>query len=208
MKFYVIQGAGRDAVRARRPAGFTLTELMVSMTIFTLVIGGMIAGHVFGLKVFELTRSNLGAADSGQKLSSRLGADIRAAAAIKIGRGDERGFQELLPQEVQQGNAIQIYTSADTNEYLRYYVSEADRKLMLISADGSQKRMVAEGLSNAFIFSAEDSAGRVITNRQSGFVLGVNLQFSEIPGSGVAVGKGKYYDSFRWQMKFALRAYQ
>lgn len=208
MKLKVIHGPGGCATRASRSAGFTLTELMVSMTIFTLVIGGMIAGHVFGLKVFEITRSNLGAADSGHRMSSRLGSDIRSAAAIKLGRGDDRSFQELLPHELQQGNAVQIYTSADTNEYLRYFVSEADRKLVLISADGSQNRTIAEGLSNQNVFSAEDAAGRVITNRQSGYVLGVNLQFSKVPGSEMPVGKGKYYDSFRWQMKFALRTYQ
>lgn len=208
MKLNANQARGDGPAPAREPAGFTLTELMVSMTIFSLVIGGMIAGHIFGLKVFQLTRSNLGAADAGQMLSARLGADIRAAKAIKLGRGDQKHFTELLPQEIQQGNAIQIYASGDTNEYLRYFVSEADRKLMAISSDGTQNRTLAEGLLNQSVFLAEDAAGRTLTNRQGSYVLAVNLQYSKVPGSDAPVGKGQYYDTFRWQMKFALRARQ
>jgi hypothetical protein len=181
---------------------------MVSMTIFSLVIAGMIAGHIFGLKVFQLTRSNLGAADSGQMLNALLGTDVRAAQTVKLGRGDQRSFQELSPQETQQGNAIQLHASADTNDFIRYYVSEADKKLVVISSDGSRNRIVSEGLLSQNVFLAEDAAGRTLTNRQNSFVLAVNLQYSKVPGSGAPVGKGQYYDTFRWQMKFALRARQ
>ncbi len=206
MKMGFSHGHGWRPTLAGRAGAFTLTELMVSMTIFTMVIAGMIAGHVFGLKVFQLTRSNLGAADSGQMLNTLLGTDVRAAQTVKIGRGDERSFQELSPQEVQQGNAIQLYASTDTNDFIRYYVSEADKKLVAISSDGSRNRIVSEGLLGPNVFLAEDATGRTLTNRQSSFVLAVNLQYSKVPGSDAPVGKGKYYDAFRWQMKFALRS--
>jgi prepilin-type N-terminal cleavage/methylation domain-containing protein len=208
MKLRCHHDLGERPAKAGRVAGFTLTELMVSMTIFTLVIAGMIAGHIFGLKVFQLTRSNLGAADAGQMLSALMGSDIRAAQAIKLGRGDQRSFQELSPQEIQQGNAIQIYTSGDTNDFVRYYVTEADKRLVAVSPDGSRNRVVAEGLISTNVFLAEDAGGRTLTNRQNSFVLAVNLQYSKVPGSDAPVGKGNYYDTFRWQMKFALRARQ
>jgi len=208
MKLCSSQGHEMSPPVARLAGGFTLTELMVSMTIFSLVIAGMIAGHIFGLKVFQLTRSNLGAADSGQMLNTLLGRDVRAAQTVKIGRGDQRSFQELSTQEIQQGNAIQLYASGDTNDFIRYYVSEADKKLVAISSDGSRNRIVSEGLLGQDVFLAEDAAGRTLTNRQNSFVLAVNLQYSKVPGSDAPVGKGQYYDTFRWQMKFALRARQ
>jgi prepilin-type N-terminal cleavage/methylation domain-containing protein len=208
MKLPSSHSAGVFLDSMRRQTGFTLTELMVSMTIFSLVIAGMIAGHVFGLKVFQLTRSNLGAADSGRILSMRLGTDVRLAECIKIGRGDRKSFQELSPLETQEGNAIQIYRSSATNDYTRYYVDAVDGKMMSVSADGAGLKLMAEGLINQNVFRAEDAAGRTLSNRQNSFVLGVILQYSKVPGSDAPVGKGKYYDEFQWQMKVATRARQ
>ena len=137
-----------------------------------------------------------------------MGADIQAAKDIQIGRGDGKSFQELSSQEAQQGNAIQIYTSTGTNDYVRYFVSEAEGRLMAISSDGARNRTVAEGLINHEVFAAQDAGGRTLTNRQGNFVLAVDLQFSKVPGSDAPVGKGKYYKAYRWEMKFASRARQ
>jgi len=208
MKIFFRHHADVLLARVHRQAGFTLTELMVSMTIFSLVIAGMIAGHVFGLKVFQLTRSNLGAADSGRVLSMRLGTDVRSAEYIKIGRGDRKSFQELSPGDIQEGNAIQIYYSFDTNDFSRYYIDAENGNLMSVSADGSELKLMAEGLLNQNVFHAEDATGRTLSNRQNSFVLGLILQFNKVPGSDTPVGKGKYYDSFQWQMKVATRARQ
>ncbi len=208
MNLPIIHGSGLCLARMRSLAGFTLTELMVSMSIFSLVIAGMIAGHVFGLKVFQLTRSNLGAADAGRILSMRMGSDIRSADHIKIGRGDFKSFVELSPLEPQEGNAIQIYNSSDTNDFTRYFVDAEKGNLMSVSADGTGLKLMAEGLLNRNVFRAEDAAGRTLSNRQNGFVLGVMLQYSKVPGSDARVGKGEYYDSFQWQMKVATRARQ
>jgi len=208
MKLPSSHAAGVFLARRRSPAGFTLTELMVSMTIFSLVIAGMIAGHVFGLKVFQLTRSNLGAADAGRILSMRMGSDVRSADHIKIGRGDLKSFVELSPLELQEGNAIQIYRSAATNDFSRYYVDAGAGKMMSVSASGAGLQVIAEGLINQNVFRAEDAGGRTLSNRQNSFVLGVSLQYNKVPSSDAPVGKGNYYDSFQWQMKVATRARQ
>jgi type II secretory pathway pseudopilin PulG len=41
--------------------GFTLPEMLIAMTVFMLMIGGIIAANLFGLRMFQVTATKLNA---------------------------------------------------------------------------------------------------------------------------------------------------
>ncbi|MBI3878356.1 MAG: hypothetical protein HY300_20730, partial [Verrucomicrobia bacterium] len=73
---------GRLAFRA-----FTYTEMMISMSIFAIVVGGMIYSHLVGLQLNEWTARKLGADDQARRAFTKLQSEIRGATTILIGSG-------------------------------------------------------------------------------------------------------------------------
>jgi prepilin-type N-terminal cleavage/methylation domain-containing protein len=59
MKLQVpFSGSGRG--RCSMPdKGFTLPEILIAMTVFLLVVGGIISANLFGLKLFQVTEAKL-----------------------------------------------------------------------------------------------------------------------------------------------------
>jgi prepilin-type N-terminal cleavage/methylation domain-containing protein len=50
-----------------RSGGFSLPELMVAMTVFVLLLGGVIFANLYGLSMFKLTETKLNATDDARK---------------------------------------------------------------------------------------------------------------------------------------------
>ncbi len=102
-------------------AGFTVTEIMVASVVFLFVIGGVMTGHYFGLSMYGITQERLGASDATRKAINLLSTEIRSALSLKIGTGTVSSFTEIAINTPQQGNSIQIYPTASTNVFIRYY---------------------------------------------------------------------------------------
>ena len=105
----------------------------------------------------------------------------------------------------QQGNALQIHSTTDTNSFIRYYRDAADNNLKFMSNGSVAPVVVAKQIINPVIFKMEDSSGNVLTGKQNNCVIGLTLDFSELEGIGAPVGPGKYYQSFRITTKIAQR---
>ena len=112
-------GAGRSS----RSSAFTLVEVLVAMSIMVLVLIGVLAVQFFGMKLFQLTKSKLGASDDARKAIDLLVTEIRVAKMIRIGNGGlgSPNFTDCGPNTPQQGGAIQIYATTNTNSFVRYY---------------------------------------------------------------------------------------
>lgn len=61
---------------------FTLVELMISMSIFSIATLGLISLHLFGQRHDQLVLSKLGASDQSRRAFDRLTEDIRAATSL------------------------------------------------------------------------------------------------------------------------------
>ena len=56
--------SGSDRGRWPRPdEGFTLPEVLIATTVFLLVIIGVVAANLFGLKMFQVTQTKLNVND-------------------------------------------------------------------------------------------------------------------------------------------------
>jgi len=65
------------------------------MALVLLVMAGVLAAHVFGLKLFEMSKTKLGASDDARAAVSYMVSEIRAAKLIRIGSGDASSFTEV-----------------------------------------------------------------------------------------------------------------
>jgi prepilin-type N-terminal cleavage/methylation domain-containing protein len=191
--------------RLRNKRAFTLPELIIATSIFSLVCAGVLVGHLFGMRLLEVTLPKLGTDQESRRAIGLLMADIRSAKILRIGNGGLGSFTSLAINTTQLGNAIQIYPSTDTNVFIRYFLDAVDKKLKR-TLDGALASAVAHSISNSLVFTAEDFAGNVLTNFQSNCLVGVNLQFYELKNPKVPIGPGQYYVSYQLRTRLMRRA--
>ena len=192
------------STRLRHMRAFTLPELMIATSIFSLVSAGVLVGHLFGMRLLEVTMPKLGTDQESRRALGILMADIRCAKILRIGNGDIASFNSVEINTTQEGNAIQMYPSTDTNIFVRYFWDAGDKKLKR-SLNGALAAAVAHSISNGLVFTAEDCAGNVLTNFQNNCLVGVNLQFYELGNLKVPIGPGQYYESYQLRTRVMRR---
>lgn len=185
--------------------GYTITELMVTMAIVLLVMGAVLSAHVFGLRLFEITKAKLGASDEARAAISTMISEIRSAKIIRIGNGTLSTFAEAGVNSLQKGSAVQIYADINTNSFVRYFWDAADRKLKRTTNSASYVSVVANSISNNLVFTAEDYNGNILTNNENNRVIGLTLQFYQLQYPAVSIGAGGYYDFYQLRTKITRR---
>lgn len=188
-------------------AAFTLTEIMVTMGIFMIVIAGVLLSHLTGMKFFNLTASKLSATDGARKLIGDLITEVRSCKDIQVGEGNASTFTEAADGSPQAGRALQIYPVANnTNLYIRYFL-DTDQKLKRVTSISSLQRplVVAEYITNQTVFISEHFDGTVLTERENNRVIHVQLQFCQIQYPVTAVGKGGLYDFYQINTRITRR---
>ena len=92
----------------------TFVEMMVAMSVFSLVVIAMLYTHMFGLYQDELAESKLGASDNSRKGFNQLMHDIRSAKVWRVGKcsvtsgGVCSGLTLIATNQFQQGNALEL----------------------------------------------------------------------------------------------------
>jgi hypothetical protein len=155
--------------------------------------------------MMELSKNGMQASDDFVRQFSVMSADLGSARKISVGQGSRFSFTEAPPGAPQQGSALQIYLTLDTNRFLRYYLDAADRSLQRVDENG-RSGALADNLTNNVVFVLEDFAGRALSNKAAHVVVVVRLEFYALSGTSVRIGPGHYYTSYRRQFKVASRA--
>jgi hypothetical protein len=176
------------------------------MALMMLVMAGVLSLHLFGLRMFQLTKAKLGASDGARKALDRLSVEVRAAKLVKIGMGDLTTFTEAADTTEQQGNAIQIYPTLETSQFVRYYLDSADQKLKRVTSGALEATVIAEGITNSVVFTSEDYSGTVLTDNDNNRVIGLTLQFYQIAYPVVNIGPGNYFDFYQLRGRITRRA--
>lgn len=202
--------AGGAKVRCRRGVrldqAFTLTELVVTMAIVLLVLAGATASHLFGARLYQITKVKLGASDDARHALSTLVEEVRSAKIVKVGLGDATSFGEIPLDTPQRGTALQIYATTNTNVFVRYFWDPEDQSLKrTTSSNADAATVVANYVSNNLVFSAEDHLGNVLTNNQNNRVIGLLLQFYQIEYPVVSIGPGQHYDYYQLRTRITRR---
>lgn len=186
-------------------SGFTLNEVVIASSFLLLVMLGVVSVHMFGLRIFELTRAKLGAGDDARKAINLLSTEIRSGKIVDVGIYDGTTFTECALYTPQQGSAVRIQPTTDTNRFICYYL-DSDAKLKRFTEGTNSPTVVASSITNTLVFTCEDYAGTVLTNNFNNRVIGVTLQFYQIQYPIIKVGPGNYYDFYQLQTRITRRA--
>jgi hypothetical protein len=183
----------------------TLTEVMISIGLFSVVIGGVVASHVMGLRLNEWTMRKLGADDMARRAFSQLQSEIRSATTLKIGVGTATSFTQVPDGTNQQGMALQIYRTTATNIWSRYYFDTNSNELRRIESGRTNWITVARYLTNQTIFKVEDFRGTVLTETANNRVINVTLQFYQLQYPMTRIGPSNAFDYYQLQARIARR---
>ena len=204
MKFSLI-GPATGHVPPRSQAGLTLVETLIVAGLFGVVIVGLVTSQVTGLQMFSSTATRLVASQSTRGALNTVRDEIRSAKAVEVGSGSRTSFVRAA-QTLQQGNAVQIYLAAGTNQYVRIFLDPTACTLNRLTSDNPSPVVLATSVTNRVGFFAEDFKGNLLTNNQDNRVIRMFLEFSqwEFPSQGFA--SGSKYDYFRLQTRITRRA--
>jgi hypothetical protein len=179
---------------------------MVAMGLLVIVFGINVASHIFGMKIMEKTNAKAAASDEARENLTRMMEEICSAKSVAVGTGSQSSFSEIAIDTAQQGAALQIYPTASTNVFIRYYL-DATAKTLNRMTNGGSGAVVAAGIKNTIPFTAEDTVGNVVTNNQNNRVIGLSLQFQQLQYTNLIVGSNNFYTSYQVQTKMARRAF-
>ena len=155
---------------------------MVGVGIFLgIFIGVMVGLQIFGLRVYTLAATKLSATADARKTLNALREEIRSAKMVYVGTYANGAFSRIANGLPQTGNALEIY-SADTNDMpgtmpVVYYQSSSGSTNALYSVSNNVVSMMANYVTNYYVFTAEDYQTNTLTSYDNNPVIRVTLQF-------------------------------
>ena len=197
------EGAGG---RARRQAGFTLPEMMVASAVFGLTVLGFVYCQMFGMRQDQLVNSKIGASDQARLSFNDLANDIRAAKIWQIGNGNLSSFTGIPLGTSQQGNALKLSLTTDTNKYYVYYFDTNACKLFRGHSGSMSSKCLAQYLTNTMYFQAQDYQGNNQTDLTHKGVVNVKMQFCQYQYPITKIGPGYYYNYYKMELRMTPHA--
>jgi len=191
----------QPSFRSRRALGMTLAELMVASAVFGMSVIGLVYTHLFALRQDELVNSKLGASEESRMAFDKLTDEIRSASMWMLGNGSDTTFTAIPNGTTQQGGALQLYPTTDTNSYVRYFFDTNNFRLCRAEGGVNGYDVIAENLTNTMYFRAEDYAGNVKTDLSYKYVIAVKVEFAQFQYPLTHVGNGYYYDYYKMEFK-------
>lgn len=196
-----------DSIPALPRHAFTLIELMVTMSIMLIVILGVVASYIFGLKMYAVTEAKLGASSDARRTIDSLADDIRSAWQVQVGDGNLTQFTESPPGQNQTGSALQISRSGtNASDWVRYFYNPATSCLEKTVNGLSSTVVVSHPLATNTLFTCEDASGNVLTDNSNNRVIGVTLPIRQF--QNVSVGPSSYFDSYQLTTKVTRRKFE
>ena len=179
MKLFV-PFSSSDRSRPPRPIqGFTLPEILIAMTVFVLVVAGIVTTNLFGLKMFQINAAKLQAVEWSRRTFGKITDEVHVCDTIFVGNMTNGVFATLLDGELQQGSSLLIYPTTNTTRYIVYYFNPSDQTFRRTTDQAGTAVILAESVTNGMIFSAQDFSGNVATNLQNNRVIHLKLEFSQ-----------------------------
>jgi hypothetical protein len=185
----------------------TLTEIMITVSVFSLLVLGMVYTGMFCLRLDEMANSKVGASDSARRGFDLLSGDIRSSKMWYIGSGGQTSFTPCGNATNQQGNALKLYSTTDTNSYVVYFFDTNASKLYRYTNGMSTSKIIVDGLTNAtgsgMSFHAERYDGTTLTDLQFKYVVVAVLEFCQYQYPLTKVGPNYFYNYYKMQLKVA-----
>jgi prepilin-type N-terminal cleavage/methylation domain-containing protein len=191
----------------RGQRGLTLTETLVTMSVFSMLVIGLVYTSMFCLKLDELASSKAGASDSARRGFDLLSSDIRSAKMWYIGSGNQSSFTPCGNATNQVGNALRVHPTIATNAYVVYYFDTNACALYRYTNGMTTSRTIMNGLTNvsgnSMTFQAQRYDGTTLSDLQFKYVIAATLEFAQYQYPLTKVGPNYYYNYYRMQLKLA-----
>lgn len=184
-------------------SAFTLPEVMISSAVLSLVLLAILSTHLAGLRMAGSTEARLRASQAVRSGLDRLQDEIRCGKALRVGN-TAPAFAAISNGSPQEGNALEIYPSGDTNNFVRYFLDADAQTLMRLSSDQRSAVPVVEGITNSVVFRSETFRGDAETSPVNNRLIAVTFEFCEwaFPGRN----GNAHYDSSRFQTRITRRS--
>jgi prepilin-type N-terminal cleavage/methylation domain-containing protein len=170
-------GSRPEAPTASR-AAFTLPELLITITLFVLLVGAILCAHLFGLRMSGLTEAKLIASASARQALGKMAEEIRNCTSTSVGDVTTNGvFVELLDGVPQTGSALLVQPTTNDTDFVVYFVNPADQSFRRTTSVPGTTTIVARSVTNAAAFRAQDYQGNLLTNNQANHVIHLTLEF-------------------------------
>lgn len=167
--------------------GHTLIEVIISMSIFSLAVAGILACHLAGLRFNWFIQPKIENAQYARQTLSRIVEEVRCASSVQVGSGSSTNFTAVNPTNAQAGNALRIYPSTNSSQFIYYFHDPASASLNRVPLQGTRSVSIADSVTNDNVFEMEDCSGTVLTNSQNNAVLSILLQMRrDLPIQGAS----------------------
>jgi prepilin-type N-terminal cleavage/methylation domain-containing protein len=184
MKFRVPSSSSSRGGSSKPNKGFTLPEILIAMTIFVILVAGIIAANLFGLRMFQANQTKLNATEWSRRTFGKITDEIHSCNSVSVGNMTTNGdFIGLLPGETQEGNAIEIQPTTNSTLLIHYFVDSADgtfRRAELTPGVSTNTFTLADSVTNTIAFTAVsliNGTFQVLTNNQNNQVIHLTLDF-------------------------------
>ncbi len=164
--------------RSRR-AGFTLPEILIALTVFMLLLAGVLSANIFGLRMFQVNSTKLNATEWSRNTFGKITEEVHACASVQVGNLTNGTFAGLLDGEMQRGSGLLIYPTTNVANFMIYFVNANDQtfRRTIGLPSGTNTVILADSITNTLAFSAQDFSGNVLTNTANTRVIHVLLEF-------------------------------
>ena len=177
-------GAGRKA-RVKHEAAFTLPELLISVVLFLLVVGGVVGANLFGLRMFQIVENKLTATSAARKAMGIMAEEIRNCRSTSVGTISNGVFVAHLDGEAQSGSGLMICPTTNSAKFVIYFVNPSDQSFRRTTSTPGTTRVLARSVTNTVAFRAQDYLGNLLTNNQNNRVIHLKLDLLQPARYGV-----------------------
>ncbi len=173
-----INNSARGSLRPPARA-FTIAELMIAMSVFSLMVAGIVASNLYGLRMSQVIGAKVNVSTWSRLTMEKIQNEIHSCKNLQLGTVTNGFFNGLLDGETQQCSSLLIYPSNNTNSFILYYVNGADQTLRRMTDQASSAVIMANAVSSPQPFSAQDLAGNILTNSLNNAVIHLALEFNQ-----------------------------
>ena len=180
MKLQVPSSGSSCGGSPTRISGFTLPEILIAMTIFVLLVAGIVSANLFGLRMFQVNQTKLSATEWSRNTFGKITDEIHSCNSVSVGNMTTNSdFAGLLPGEMQEGTAIEIQPTTNTASLIYYFVNSSDEtfRRSVVAPNGTNTVILGDSVINTMVFSAQDFLGNVLTNNQNNRMIHLKLEF-------------------------------
>jgi type II secretory pathway pseudopilin PulG len=201
----------RHSDRITRPVrmarAFSITELLTVVAIFSLLVIGMVATQLFGMRMYNISQTKLTLTANARKVLNHVRDEVRAGQVIAVGNADSSSFTGIADNTPRAGNALKICASAaNTNQFVYYFLDTTNACLKRVtSANPGKAEIIADHLSNTTAFQAEDCQGNVVLNDQGNEIIQINLSFQQWEYPSTLATNGAVYGYYQLQTSVSPR---